>query len=353
MWVALYHARHWSFFPKVPPWMQAFFEGGYAGVDIFFVISGVIMALTTQHAPAGAKPAAQFLFMRFARVYTGWWPVMLLSYLLLSYLNAMPPNVNLVASVFLYPSNFSHNISSVIWTLAYELYFYLMVAASLLLPPRWRNGALGLVALGMLVIVVYTWATGGYTPAGLARANYITWFYAGPIVLEFFAGYFLYRLLCRRPTMNWLWWALATLLLAAYATYFGRVEMTQGSMAEFYYWSERTLYIGLAACALVGTALLAPVVRSPVVQWLATLGNYSFAIYLLHNLVFQVLQKPLLLLNAGNRYRSVSLCLVIVVLILTSVLYYRFIEHPIYEFCRRKIRQWLSPRPSQPLPSSA
>ena len=344
MWVAIYHAKNWSYFPQLPRWMQAAVEGGYAGVDIFFVISGVIMALVTSDSPSGAKPAAQFVLTRFARIYTGWWPALLLFYVSLTLISALPATVDMLASTLLYPSNFTFHISSVIWTLVYELYFYLIVGASLLLPKRWRDAALALAGLVVLTVVLRHWLAGNYAPANLGSATFITWFFAGPIVLEFFAGYFLYRWLHKKPRQDWRIWAAATIVLAAIATYVGRVTMVQGtSLAEFYYWAERAFFIGLAACALVGTALLAPSFKGRTLPWLARLGDYSFAIYLLHPLLYTLVHKPLQWINPANSHRSLMMLAVLLVLLAVSALYYRYIEHPIYQACRRRIRQWLGP----------
>ncbi len=148
MWVALYHAKYSAFFPQLPQALRIFIDGGYAGVDIFFVISGVIMALVTQDSPRGIRHAGQFVLMRFARIYTGWWPVMAITVGMFVWLNALLPQTNLWSSAFLYFSNSSLHVSSVIWTLMYELYFYLIIGLSLLLV-NWL-GLIG-VALGTLI----------------------------------------------------------------------------------------------------------------------------------------------------------------------------------------------------------
>src|SRR5690606_8737344 len=60
LWVVLYHATH---SPTVAPgnglWHN--FAGlGYLGVDIFFVISGYIMALNSHQRPPGLRQALSF-----------------------------------------------------------------------------------------------------------------------------------------------------------------------------------------------------------------------------------------------------------------------------------------------------
>ena len=42
---------------------------GYAGVDVFFVISGFVMAKTTHNLPQNFSSSKQFISKRFLRIY--------------------------------------------------------------------------------------------------------------------------------------------------------------------------------------------------------------------------------------------------------------------------------------------
>ncbi len=346
LWVALYHARNYRFFPELPPWLRAIADGGFVGVDIFFVVSGVIMALATTHTATGLRPSAQFVATRFARIYTGWWPAMLLYAAGLQALGTMPPDVHLLSSALLYPANFSLHINAVIWTLVYELYFYLLIGASLLLAKPWRDRALALWALVIAVLVLYYAATGRYRPDMFSQATPLVWFYAAPLVLEFFAGYFLYRWLQRRPQQHWWAWLLASALLCAAAVYYSvTATLYAPGIVGFFHWPERALLVGAAATALVGAALLLPVPRHAAWRLLAKLGDYAFAIYLLHLLMFQLAQHSITSMALEIPHRAFSLLLVLAALVALSALYYHAIEHPIYQACRRAIARWAAPKP--------
>lgn len=346
LWVALYHARTYSFFPELPTWLRAVAEGGFVGVDIFFVISGVIMALATTNTPTGLRPSAQFVATRFARIYTGWWPAMLLYVVGLQALGAMPTDVNLLSSALLYPANFSLHINAVTWTLVFELYFYLLIGASLLLPKPWRDRALTAWGAIMVVLVLYYAATGRYRPDMFSQTTPLIWFYAAPLVLEFFAGYFMYRLLQRYPQQRWYAWLLASALLCAIAVYYSiSASLYAPGIVGFYHWPERALLVGAATTALVAAALLMPQPQHPAWRLLAKLGDYSFAIYLLHLLVFQLVQRAIISMALDIPHRSLSLLLVLAALVALSALYYHAIEHPIYQACRRAIARWAAPKP--------
>jgi peptidoglycan/LPS O-acetylase OafA/YrhL len=346
LWVALYHARTYSFFPELPAWLRAIAEGGFVGVDIFFVISGVIMALATTNTPTGLRPSAQFVATRFARIYTGWWPAMLLYVVGLQALGAMPADVNLLSSALLYPANFSLHINAVIWTLVYELYFYLLIGASVLLPKPWRDRALAAWAVAIIALVLYYAATSRYRPAMFAQATPLVWFYAAPLVLEFFAGYFMYRWLQRHPQQRWYAWLLASALLCTIAVYYSlTATLYAPGVVGFFHWPERALLVGAAATALVGAALLLPAPQNRAWRLLTQLGDYAFAIYLLHLLVFQLVQRAITSTALEISHRSLSLLLVLVVLVALSALYYHAIEHPIYQACRRAIARWTATKP--------
>ena len=345
LWVAVFHAQHWGYFPQLPGWLQAIAAGGYAGVDIFFVISGAIMALSTQHSPPGPRSAGQFVLTRFARIYTGWWPVMALSIAALSALALLPAQTNLLASALLYPSNFSLHISNVIWTLVYELYFYLLVGASLLLPRRWRVPAMTTLAAAMLVWVLYCWALGRYEPSAFGQATLLLWFFAAPLVLEFFAGYLLFHWLQRHPRQHWGAWLLAAAVLAGAAVYMAWFHSPNApGMAGFFHWPERALWAGSAATALLGAALLAPAPQWRSVQWLSRLGDYSFAIYLIHPLLLVLAARGLQALGWPHQPSMLATLGVLLLLVASSALYYHAIEHPLYQASRRLIARGLAPK---------
>ncbi|NIP18902.1 MAG: acyltransferase family protein [Xanthomonadales bacterium] len=109
---------------------------GYAGVDIFFVISGFIMAWTTLNE-GGREASADFIKRRLGRIFSGYWPFFFLA--LGVFWFARPAHVaesNLLASFFLWPQRLNRVLLEITWTLSYELYFYLLFALLILLVPR-------------------------------------------------------------------------------------------------------------------------------------------------------------------------------------------------------------------------
>lgn len=242
---------------------------GEYGVDIFFVISGMVMWVTT----AGrAMPPAEFLRRRVERIAPLYWLV-----------TAVVAFVALAAPALLHSTHFdaAHLLASLLffpwpnpvdgshtpvlvpgWTLNYEMFFYLLFALALLLPRGWRPPAV----LAMLAAAVAIGA--GATQESLRG------FYGDPMILEFGAGVALGALALRRAPLpaGWGWAAAAASLPLA---------LLLTSLPH----APRALYAGLpAALAVGGLALAERRMPPPVWPFLLRVGDASYSIYLTHPL---------------------------------------------------------------------
>ncbi|MCC7481163.1 MAG: acyltransferase, partial [Hyphomicrobiales bacterium] len=113
---------------------------GQAGVDIFFVISGVIIART-----AVGLTWQEFAWKRFRRIIPFYFLVCIFSVLIVSRSGAAITGRDLLASFLLWPATdvMTLPLLPVAWTLCYEALFY--VAATLVLADRrWLYPVLGL-----------------------------------------------------------------------------------------------------------------------------------------------------------------------------------------------------------------
>lgn len=163
--------------PTMIPW--------HAGVDIFFVVSGFIMFfMSAAHFGSPGAPG-QFLRRRAIRVIPLYW---LFTSLMIAVILALPGKVvhddldapHLMATYFFIPwpnaDGAVQPLLSVGWTLNFEMLFYALFAAAMLLPLRAGMIALA-TAFGGLVIV--GWALSLPEP-------FATW--TKPLILEFLFG---------------------------------------------------------------------------------------------------------------------------------------------------------------------
>ncbi len=257
--VTLYHALQWA---------DGGFEIGRAGVDVFFVISGVIMWRVT--TGRRMSPAA-FLARRATRVAPLYWLMTLLVFVIALVWRGFLPEVipearHLALSLAFIPHDDPIGRPFPLlppgWTLIYEAGFYTLFALALFLPPGWR--ATGVTA-GLAGVVATGFGLGD--PAYQLGAN--------PMLLQFAAGVWLGVAMDARVLPGRAWGvALLVLGLATFA-----ILQITGFIDELW----RPLIWGAPATLLVlGGLCVEARGGAPRWRWPLALGDASYALYLVH-----------------------------------------------------------------------
>jgi exopolysaccharide production protein ExoZ len=245
-------------------WLGDRFWIGAAGVDVFFVISGVIiwrMASGPEAAPA------VFAWRRLTRVAPAYWLATLAVAAAAVAWRAWLPGITvdarrLALSLAFIPHHDAHGQVFPLlppgWTLDYEAAFYLIVALALFAP---RGARFGLIVAALGVV-----SFAGLIDAPLYELG------ANPLMLEFAAGAWIawrgVRLAPRGGTV---------LVLAAVALL--GAETALGLKSDLF----RPLLFGLPATLIVAGALaVEPVIARTAPRALIALGDASYAIYLCH-----------------------------------------------------------------------
>ena len=251
------------------------FAIGAAGVDVFFVISGFIMWVIADRRPLSP---GRFLADRIRRIVPVYWlatAVMVAGALAGLFPNLVLTLEHVVASLAFVPARSPSTgaLWPVLvqgWTLNYEMFFYLVFAASLVLPARLR--------LPVMAAVFAALVATGYA---VASDNPLFETYTRPILLEFVAGMLIGRLwlaghVPSRP--------LAIALIATSLAGFLAIALLKLPFDE---WT-----CGPLACALVcGTAALERNGQIPLFRTPAMLGEASYSIYLWHTFAISVIAK--------------------------------------------------------------
>ncbi|RZA09508.1 MAG: acyltransferase, partial [Proteobacteria bacterium] len=157
-WMVVCHHFMQIFFNFHPtgPIGQFFTDRGAVGVDIFFVISGLVIYLSTQDKD---MPAGRFLLNRVIRIVPAYWLYSALMALMLLALGNWLPNSaidlpHFILSLLFIPSENPGGYGlyptlNVGWTLNYEMLFYLVFALVFSVPRRYRPLLIGAALLAI------------------------------------------------------------------------------------------------------------------------------------------------------------------------------------------------------------
>ncbi|NNE05949.1 MAG: acyltransferase [Xanthomonadales bacterium] len=321
---------------------------GFAGVDVFFVISGFIMAYTTGET-AGYQPGSVFTRKRFARIYSGHWPFFVLSLLVFAWTRGEHvSNSDLLASFFLWPQPLNQILLQVTWTLSFELYFYLLFALMIWLVPAHRRMALCALLTGALLLaaLVRHFSFGSFDPERLFLMPFWEHFLVSPFVSEFFAGAVTAYWLQRRRS-GW-----STAWLAAGLTLFlisGLINeaLFDGNIEQGFFVVPRVLLFGTASVMIItGLVRLEFMGRLAPRKFSILCGGASYAIYLCHILIISIAARLGLFSSiSGWSFGVATLAyLSLMALILAyAVGHYKILEQPLH----RAFRNWTGVGPRE------
>ncbi len=327
MFVVGFHSTilwHDKFAPDIVPWAN-----GNAGVDLFFVISGFIMVVSSRRLIGQPSAWRRFLALRIVRIVPLYWLVTAAKLALIVAVPAMalhsrPTTWNAVASFLFLPSRDTMGairpIIDVGWTLSFEMLFYLAFASALffLVEP------LFVVGPAMAFLAAVSLAHTADWPAITAVAD--------PITLEFVFGVligraFLSGWLQRRSSQWMILLCVAGVLCLAFAPIDGG-------------W-DRIAIRGLAATVALTAAVLAERWLDKLLpRQLVWIGEASYSLYLTHGFVLPVV--GLVLARSGLSGNNLGTTLIAVCLIAStfaSLLVYRFVELPITNALRALVRR--------------
>lgn len=292
---------------------QLFIDKGAVGVDIFFVISGLVIFLSTE---GKTLPPARFLLYRLFRIVPAYWLYTILMALLVVFARPLLPDQtvdwsHLLLSLLFIPTENPGGYGiyptlNVGWTLNYEMLFYVLFAWALLFRLQVRL----LVVAALLFAVCQAWTGFGW----------VSEFYRSDIVYEFLLGIGIGMLYRRGWIGPALWLPLLGIGAALLAIYHLPPE-------------PRLLNWGVPSAVLVmaSMALERHVERN---RLLKLLGDCSYSVYLMHVLV----------LSAGGylaRRYGINPYLMFVVCALAiavgSWLSYEWVEKRSYQWLKARI----------------
>jgi len=269
----------WNLGPTRLYWVKPFFAAiGPAGVDVFFVISGFIIYNVLQRSIGElgqvGRGRAVFVFAmkRFIRIYPLYWIAFAAAFLIMLWGPPLPRGQEKPLLELLTLVNGAPNyIVGVAWTLTYEVYFYAVVALSLML--LGRTAVFGLAAWFAILVVAMAAGAGHAT----SPWNYLL----APILLEFSFGVAIGMLVRRgfQPFHGALWVVASIWMLVG--TWFVAHDLVSYPLRVIGWAAPAALFI-------YGFVILERQGRWIMPRSLRYLGDASFSIYLWHLIVFEL-----------------------------------------------------------------
>lgn len=297
------------------------------GVDIFFVISGFVMFYSNRRLD---RDAGQFLVERFFRIVPLYWlaTLMIVACFMVGFrpvgLHLLNGRILLQSLLFVqssFPDGRHDLILTVGWTLMYELFFYAAFALTFV----FRSQVVSLLLLGLSFAMLIA---GGKLFGPLP---YAIDFYACPIIVEFLYGAalaILYDRLGQRAP-SWLPALGVMLIVAAFAMMSGWEAMRLPVPNKH---DARFLLFGVPGLLIVAGALAMEkggwIMRQ---SFPLLLGAASYALYLFHPLILQIVIKgcAILLPRHGALAVAVAALLAVAICIFAAIGIHLAIERPL------------------------
>jgi exopolysaccharide production protein ExoZ len=290
---------------------------GAQGVQVFFVISGFVMVITSRRLPRGVQGAKAFMTSRIIRILPLYYALNLAKIIQINVLPSLslarPDVLNILLSLLFIPSRNAvgkiETFYGVGWTLNFEMLFYLLFSFAILM--SWNaTRFVGLVLVALAAASLF------HRDDWPAIA-----FFAAPIVLNFLWGMLIAKLVLRgfrvHPAVC--------------------IALVSGGLIVFfaapYYYPLLQLQF---AAIVAGVVFLEPVIRGRMPRVFLFGGDASYSLYLVHPLVGVMIVVVLGKLQITAA--PVVIGVVIAGALAASALTYLLFEKPVTVWLRQRYR---------------
>ncbi len=306
---------------------------GSRGVDVFFVISGFIIAYI------GSTNQQQFFRRRLIRVVPFYWAATLFVFLVVlvfpNMLRSTHADVpHLIASLLFIPrdSIYADGVFPTLilgWSLNFEMFFYIVFALSLRISQKWSPLICGAWILGFVAMF-----------HAITTTSTALNFYARPIVLEFVFGigvYYVFTWFDQRKARLAKIAAGKWLLLVLLAT-----SVLVICLADYHEgWGlPRHVYAGIPGFMIVLTALLLERIYGVTTKnrTIYLLGESSYILYLIHPYIIYTVLRTVI----GHRELATPVLIAVIVGLLAlsaalSIAIHLWFEKPVMKYLKARL----------------
>ncbi|MFL9982287.1 acyltransferase family protein [Paraburkholderia sediminicola] len=317
--VLIWHVRTKS--AQVGGNLLSWYDFGFVGVDVFFVISGFIMCFIYARSRTGIKSLSTFWVRRIFRIFPLYWVLTCIALCIFmldpSNVNSSGGATNIWKSFLLIPGKDKFLIENG-WTLSYEMYFYALFSLAFLSPKKLRSAISIMTLISSIVSLNFLHLPGRE-------------FFSNQILLEFAGGIVIYlgcRRLSDRPCGG----------VGAFCAIVGMAALVFQHETSSVLPGEQVLTAGFPAMLFVfGIVLNEDALKRYPLRLMKKLGDSSYSMYLSH---------PFTVAAAGHMFRKLGLAshgsiveasywlAVISVTLVVGIGVHQFIETPLVALSR-------------------
>ena len=297
------------------------FKFGSFGVDIFFVLSGFVIALVISNK----QNPISFAISRISRIVPIYW---LLTSLLLLIILLAPQLIhqsnvanasalNYLRSLFFIPFHEGVNMMPLLklgWTLNYEMFFYFLVWISLIITRY------SLMLVSILLIILF------FTFEFITESRMVSDFFGDDIILEFVLGIIAFKIytfsiLKRLSNLILIFIIVLSYFFMAYI----QIEDIGNSRLIFY-----GLPSFLVVLSCVGLEDLITKAKSNITSFFVSMGDASYATYLTHWYVVVACRKIFSeKFDLYNFYSPIGASLTLVISLIIGQFIYKYLDSPL------------------------
>ena len=296
------------------------FHIGGGGVDIFFIISGFIMAFTTSGKYGALGKVFAFMKKRFLRILPLYWLltiVALIVFMILpDWVNTSGGKTNIPFSFLLIPSDGKFLLQNG-WTLSIEFYFYFLFAFGLIFRESIGRIVTFFILMSLFIIGLFAEPEGLYTN-----------FLANPVLIEFVVGiliFYFYRRQFNIPII------IPCIMITVSIFLFVELNSHNGVFTRW-----RVVDFGIPSFLLCfGVVLLEKQIVKKKFKALQNLGDSSYSLYLVHPFVLSACALVINKFELTNRIPSFFIIFIWIFLsIFSGYLCYLFVENKMAKIIR-------------------
>lgn len=299
---------------------HGFIEFGKFGVDIFFVISGMVMYLTIGKSMGSDRGIGNFIIKRLIRVVPAFWMAISLYGITMLCIGKIPDDSfrkYITSAMFMfYPNELGkpETVYGISWTLNFEVYFYMALALMCCIFGRYGRIATGLL-FAVYCFTFYNWGSLNFLQRAVFSPMYLEF------ILGMFCGYAHQNGIIKSSFLSWGMFISGAALISATNI-----------------WGVGDGGVGRVICAGIPSMLCVLGMMNISLhednlfhKVLMKFGDSSYSLYLIHTISFAILSYLLKSMGYIMReyYETIALYVAMnLFAIITSFIFSSFLEKP-------------------------